>query len=366
MDNVYEFYDLEAKLKHSRLEEYFVKLLELKVQKEQLKLYLCSIISIEFCQFPNSQELALNRIWDLCEDDDFHIRKNGILALKVLAPKFPSRIADVLWQFMQSQLQEEVVVVKQILTFMLSQFTLETLEAFVHQTSINQDIRDASIDFLIQNFPKNYNKISDSFIKSLLAVQFNEEEFLKIYKLSQTLFLDLESKGRMVSNLLQFKIHDFHQVLKRANGCLAFFKQGVSSTAFLESLYGFWVEQLTTEFGQLKHLHALMLFADLISFQKEDGQYVCLFPELLLKYYSNGLRDEESCLMAEPIVYCMHQCVVSSPDRYAGENVVLGVLRHIFASSQTCRDKLYSKLQTYEKLDIKSLQIIKVSCNLLI
>jgi hypothetical protein len=367
-----EFYDLENLLKTQRKEEYFVQLLKLQVQQEQLKLYLCGIITKEFSEFPNCQELALNRIWDLCEDDDFSIRKQGILALKVLAFKFPSRISDVLWQFMQSQLEEEVLVVKQTLTFMLSEYTLETLDAFFHQTNINENIRDKSIDFLIENYPKKHSKndalVCDKFINNMQINQFKEDQVLKIYKfLSQTFDLSLEVKEKMVAYLLQRKVDDFKQVLKRANSFLPFFKQGVSSTSFLEALYELWVGQVTqeSEFAQVKHLHLLMLFADLITFQKVEGEYALLFPELLVEHYFNGLKDEESCsfLMAEPILYCIYQSVCLSPEKFSGNDGVLGVMRKIFASSQTCRDKLYSKLQNLEKHDIKSLQIIKVFFN---
>jgi len=363
-----EFYDLENLLKTQRKEEYFIQLLKLQIQQEQLKLYLCGIITKEFSEFPNCQELALNRIWDLCEDDDFSIRKQGILALRVLAFKFPSRIADVLWQFMQSQLEEEVLVVKQTLAFMLSQFTMETLDAFFHQTSINENIRDKSIDFLIENYPKNHLKddtlFCDKFIKNMPIIQFKEDQVLKIYKFLKTFDLSLEVQEKMVSYLLQRNVDDFKQVLIRANAFLAFFKQGVSSTSFLEALYGLWKGQVTQaeEFAQVKILHLLMLFADLITFQKVEGEYVLLFPELLTEFYSDGLKDEESCgfLMAEPILYCIYQCVCLSPDKFAGNDGVLGVMRRIFASSQTCRDKIYSKLQNLERHDIKSLQIIKV------
>ena len=108
------FYNASTALMDKKDEENYSKLLNLaSVQK--LKLYLCKIIPQEFKHFPACQENALNVQWDLCEDDDIAIRMEAIKHLPVMAHAYASRIADVLWQFMQSEYEDELVVVNDAL-----------------------------------------------------------------------------------------------------------------------------------------------------------------------------------------------------------------------------------------------------------
>lgn len=121
-DQVDVFYSASTALIEEKKEEYYLQLLELK-GVEKLKLYLCKIIPQEFQYFPQAQEKALNVQWDLCEDDDINIRKEAIKYLPVMAGAFASRIADVLWQFMQSDYDDELLVVKDALKKVLIGYT---------------------------------------------------------------------------------------------------------------------------------------------------------------------------------------------------------------------------------------------------
>ena len=164
------FYDASTALLQDKQEENYLKLLELaSVQK--LKFYLCKIIPQEFKYFPQAQEKALNTQWDLCEDDDISVRKEAIKHLPIMANSFASRIADVLWQFMQSEYDDELAVVKASLKRVLEEYTLETVDAFFHQILHNPDVRDRAIDFLILNFPKEaIGQVSSGIIDKFLKV----------------------------------------------------------------------------------------------------------------------------------------------------------------------------------------------------
>lgn len=116
------FYSASTALLVEKKEEYYLQLLDLK-GVDKLKLYLCKIIPQEFQYFPQAQEKALNVQWDLCEDDDISIRKEAIKYLPDMAGAFASRIADVLWQFMQSDYEDELLVVKNALQRVLLEYT---------------------------------------------------------------------------------------------------------------------------------------------------------------------------------------------------------------------------------------------------
>lgn len=117
------------------------------------------------------------------------------------------------------------------------------------------------------------------------SIEYTLEQVLKIFKFSRDFNVSIALKEKMVEKItaIHIKTHDSKEILQRANACLGFFKEGVSSRIFLEFLYKIWksIQFLDVQDAKLVHLHILMLFSDLIGFQKSEGEYISLFPDIL-------------------------------------------------------------------------------------
>ncbi|KAJ7252107.1 hypothetical protein B0H12DRAFT_624426 [Mycena haematopus] len=95
------------------------KLIELThTQKTSLKILAAKNIPYLFNDFPDEEETAINAVYDLCEDQEKSVRKEGyhaITAVSKVANKWVKRNTDVLLQLLQSDEPDEVIVVKQAL-----------------------------------------------------------------------------------------------------------------------------------------------------------------------------------------------------------------------------------------------------------
>lgn len=120
------------------------------------------------------------------------------------------------------------------------------------------------------------------------SIEYSLDQVLKIFKFSNDFTINIAVKEKLVEKITQVKVtsQESKEILKRANACLGFFKDGVSSRIFLEFLGKIWKSWQFSDVkdAKLYHLHVLMLFADLLGFQKSEGDYVLLFPELLMVF----------------------------------------------------------------------------------
>ncbi|KAJ7354533.1 hypothetical protein DFH08DRAFT_855179 [Mycena albidolilacea] len=95
------------------------KLIEIThTEKTSLKILAAKHIPDLFNDFPDQEEAAINAVYDLCEDQEKSVRKEGygaITAVSKVANKWVKRNTDVLLQLLQSDEPDEVTVVKQAL-----------------------------------------------------------------------------------------------------------------------------------------------------------------------------------------------------------------------------------------------------------
>ncbi|KAH7888946.1 apoptosis inhibitory protein 5-domain-containing protein [Phlebopus sp. FC_14] len=94
----------------------FKRLIELTHSPHSsLKSYAAEHIQVFFGDFPDLEEVAINAVYDLCEDQDSQVRIGGYRAVTRVSQaqrRWVKRNADVLVQLLQSDEPEEVEVVK--------------------------------------------------------------------------------------------------------------------------------------------------------------------------------------------------------------------------------------------------------------
>lgn len=112
-----------------------------------------------FSYFPKEMLLAIDAIFDLCEDEDVNIRKAAIKDLSVLCkdctPDLLNRISDILTQLLQTDDQQEFLQVQSSLLTAFKRNPKSTLNEIFNQinTAELEQVRKRAIKFLVTKMP---------------------------------------------------------------------------------------------------------------------------------------------------------------------------------------------------------------------
>lgn len=158
-----------------------------------------------FKYFPKEMPIAIDAIFDLCEDDDVSIRKAAIKDLAMLSKDCPvellNRIADILTQLLQTDDQAEFAQVQASLLTVFKQNPKSTLGEIFNQitTAELEEVRKRAIKFLVSKIPtlfgpglsntiynKEFEDLVVTHVKQVL-VDVDAEEFVLFVKLLSSL-----------------------------------------------------------------------------------------------------------------------------------------------------------------------------------
>lgn len=150
-----------------------------------------------FKYFPKEMPLAIDAIFDLCEDDDVSIRKAAIKDLALVAKDCPvellNRIADILTQLLQTDDQAEFAQVQASLLTVFKLNPKSTLGEIFNQigSAELEEVRKRAIKFLVTKIPTLFPPVHGLITQHLptnSATPFNKEfEELVVKHIKQAL-----------------------------------------------------------------------------------------------------------------------------------------------------------------------------------
>lgn len=161
VDDLYKFYGILADAKEDapKHEATYLQIVSGTKGGVKEKQLAAQFIARFFKHFSKHSDVAIDAIFDLCEDEDITIRKSAIKDLSVLCkdcgPEHLTRIADILTQLLQTNDQQESTQVQATLITVLKQNPKETLNAIFNQinTAELEEIRKRAIKFLVAKLP---------------------------------------------------------------------------------------------------------------------------------------------------------------------------------------------------------------------
>ncbi|XP_074660538.1 apoptosis inhibitor 5-like [Tubulanus polymorphus] len=209
VDQLYDYCNIldEAKDKISEHETEYLAILEgVKAGNQQKKLA-SQLIARYFKHFPKLAEQAINAHIDLCEDVEVEIRKHAIKDLPHLCKDMPevlSRIADVLTQLLQSEDQQELLLVQSSLLTLFKADIKEALTGLFQQILNGDDVvRDRAIKFLCRKVRSLPDEIFTKEVEELILTESKKilqdctgEEFHAFMKLLSGLKITASVQGR--------------------------------------------------------------------------------------------------------------------------------------------------------------------------
>jgi len=155
VERLYELYNTisNAKADAAKHEAEFEEILGGVKGDEGARRMTAQFISRYFATFPNSEEKALNALFDLCEDDDSAIRRQSITSLGVVCrgkAALVPKVADILAQLLQIDDAAELNCVNSALVSLLRIHAKGALTGLFYQLDNNRDdiIRDRVLRFL--------------------------------------------------------------------------------------------------------------------------------------------------------------------------------------------------------------------------
>lgn len=158
-----------------------------------------------FKYFPKEMPIAIDAIFDLCEDDDVNIRKTAIKDLASLckdcAVEHLNRIADILTQLLQTDDLQEFIQVQSSLLTVFKQNPKSTLNEIFNQitTADLEEVRKRAIKFLVAKIPGYLEQsttsgistkdLEDSIVKHVktVLIDVDAEEFILFIRLLTSL-----------------------------------------------------------------------------------------------------------------------------------------------------------------------------------
>lgn len=184
IEDLYKYFGVlaDAKEKAGEQPETFVKIVSGTKGGPREKQLASQFITRFFKYFPKEMAMALESIFDLCEDEDVNIRKAAIKDLAAIskdcAVEHLNRIADILTQLLQTDDQLEF---SQVQTSLYAVFKLNpksTLNEIFNQinTAVVETVRKRAIKFLVAKIPALLKEFPDCANKPL------EEEIIKHVK----------------------------------------------------------------------------------------------------------------------------------------------------------------------------------------
>ncbi|XP_063227604.1 apoptosis inhibitor 5 [Bacillus rossius redtenbacheri] len=164
----------DAKDKISEHEEDYLEILKAVKGSSKEKRLASQFIARFFKHFPQHANMAIEALFDLCEDEDVAIRKQAIKDLPSLckdSKEYITRVADILAQLLQAEDTTELAVVNNSLMSLLGINPKGTLTGIFAQILDGEDyIRERCIKFLATKLkvlePDVINKEMQDFIIS--------------------------------------------------------------------------------------------------------------------------------------------------------------------------------------------------------
>ncbi|RNA30903.1 apoptosis inhibitor 5 isoform X2 [Brachionus plicatilis] len=165
IDDLYKYYDVlaEAKDNAGQHAETYLNIVKGTKAGTKEKLLASQFISRFFKYFPTHMPLAIDAIFDLCEDPDVNIRKSAIKDLASIAKdcsvEHLNRIADILTQLLQTEDVQEFNQVQLSLTSIIKLNPRVTLNEMFNQinTAELDQVRKRGIKFLCGKLPQFFS-----------------------------------------------------------------------------------------------------------------------------------------------------------------------------------------------------------------
>eukprot|EP01126_Amoeba_proteus_P058947 TRINITY_DN7668_c1_g2_i1.p1 TRINITY_DN7668_c1_g2~~TRINITY_DN7668_c1_g2_i1.p1 ORF type:complete len:205 (+),score=30.61 TRINITY_DN7668_c1_g2_i1:42-617(+) len=148
---------------HRDLFELFLKRADGETQEKVMAVeVLCTFAKY----FPDLEDDVVEKLIDLCEDDDLQIRLNALRWFPTMIENVPSeivRLGDVLLQLMSSVEDQEVTVVQQSLDTLFDINPLGTLDIFFYHVHISDPAtRVDTLNLLRSKLPRIRNILNEN------------------------------------------------------------------------------------------------------------------------------------------------------------------------------------------------------------
>lgn len=294
IEELYKYYDIlaEAKEEAGKHVDIYLKIVESTKKGAKEKQLASQFITRFIKYFPKeTSTIALDAIFDLCEDEDVNIRKQAVKDLSAIAREIPehlSRIADILTQLLQTDDQHESVIVQNSLLAVLKQNAKISLKEIFNQitTTEVEEVRKRAIKFLVAKVPQLETilnrDIEEFIVKSTKQVlqDVDAEEFVLLIKLLHALpsMNTLNGRQEMI-NIIQIQseldkpldLNDIEKLmilLSCTQQAIHLFSKNVPSNKFIS----FYLDYVFPVFNKFQieeniKLEILKCFAEITSFQ---------------------------------------------------------------------------------------------------
>jgi hypothetical protein len=190
----------DAKENAGKLTESYLKIVSGTKSGPKEKQLASQFITRFFKHFPKEMAIAIDSIFDLCEDDDVSIRKAAIKDLGVLCKdctvEHLNRIADILTQLLQTEDQLEFSQVQCSLLTVFKQNPKSTLNEIFNQinTAELEEVRKRAIKFLVSKLPGLFDVSSQASAAPPANNPFNKELEDVIIKNVKQVLLDVDAE----------------------------------------------------------------------------------------------------------------------------------------------------------------------------
>lgn len=255
IEKLYRIYDLlnEASDK-SKHEREYMEILEAARGTDKEKKLATQFIGKFFKYFPNLSEIAIDRQFDLCEENDVLIRRMAIKELPTFckdAKENTPRISDILAQLLNSSDPNELQQVNTALTLLTKIDSIGTITGLFHQIKQgDENIRLRCLEFVNNKIMKNTEimeeKIEEFIISEIkkLLQDVSADEFQKCIQILSSTSLGKTITGHQ--EIVKLCIEqadidasvnaddDIYIFLTCVNQALPFFSSKIESTEFVK------------------------------------------------------------------------------------------------------------------------------------
>lgn len=265
IEDLYKYFGVlaDAKAQAGEHAETYLKLVSGTKAGSKEKQLASQFITRFFKYFPKEMPIALESIFDLCEDEDVAIRKSAIKDLATLskecAVEHLNRIADILTQLLQTDDQLEFSQVQASLYAVFKLNSKSTLDEIFNQinTAELEIVRKRAIKFLVAKIPVILKESAENSIKGfeeaivkhvkLALIDVDAEEFILFIRLLTSLpsMNTLTGRQDLVNIIMAqseldkpFEANDAERLmilLSCIQQALPLFSKNVQSTKFVNS-----------------------------------------------------------------------------------------------------------------------------------
>ncbi|KAJ3289472.1 hypothetical protein HK104_007431 [Borealophlyctis nickersoniae] len=371
----------DPKAEPSKYAQHYLTLLDAAgSQLPGIKQQAASYIPQYFSYFPEHHGLAIDRQFDLCEDDDPKIREEAIKRLPFLCVKgelYDFKIADVLCQLLQSESNEELMVVKTALNTMFTKHSSKTLEAIFHhlaESSSNQKLQSLLVDFLsaaasnsalepetdeaiathIVDLLENGNEVSQDIYLALVGVLQRLASSKKIKFAESIVNINVNRITHDASDVMSFPLHGFSEnkhskmLIHRQSSkseelqrladvvqeCVPFLKNGAPATkilTFIQDRLMNWKEFMS--YSPDQQVQLLRAIADVQRYPADTAVQSGMFSSIkaLFMEFSPGKGGQAlKCSHMEPILFVLYSYVLKNPSSVEDDGVIKQRLQDLY------------------------------------